>query len=137
MAEEIAKFIDANVFLEVFLLDENWEGAAEFLKKVSEAEITCFTSDFIVYSILLQIQNRTGNKESMKAFITFLDNMKGLKIARSNPEILMTAINYMETNKLDFDDSVQLSFMNSLGLTEIVSFDKDFDNINWIKRVEP
>jgi len=137
MAEEIIKFIDANVFLEVFLLDKNWEGAAEFLKKVSEEVITCFTSDFIIYSILLQIQNKTRNKESMKAFITFLDNMKGLKIARFTPEILMTAINYMETYKLDFDDSVQLSFMDSFGLTEIVSFDKDFDHINWIKRIEP
>lgn len=43
----------------------------------------------------------------------------------------------MEKHKLDFDDAVTYFIAKSLGVKEIVSFDRDFDNLLGIKRVEP
>jgi len=131
------KFIDANIFLEVFLLDKNWESAKEFLEKVATGEIEAATSDFIAYSILLQIQNKLRSTEAMKNFVKFLGNMKGMMILRFTPAVLMGCIQTMEKYNLDFDDSVQASLMNAFGIKEIVSFDKDFDKVDWIKRVSP
>jgi len=43
----------------------------------------------------------------------------------------------MEKVKLDFDDAIAYFVMKSLDLKEIVSFDKHFDKISGIKRLDP
>ena len=134
---EEVKFVDANIFLEVFLLDKNWEGAKRFLENVASGKIEAVTSDFIVYSIFLQIQNKVKSTEAMKNFVKFLGNMRGLRTLHFTPSILMGCVQTMEKYGLDFDDSMQAAFMNAFGIKELVSFDSDFDKIDWIKRAEP
>ena len=136
MDKEI-RFIDANIFLEVFLKDRRWEEAMEFLFKVSTDEISCLTSDFIIFSIALNIQDKLKSTEYMKKFILSIGNMKGLKIARFTPSILLFTVSLMEKYNLDFDDSLQIAYMKAFGIREIVSFDSDFDKVTEIERVEP
>ncbi len=131
------RFVDANIFLEVFLKDKNWESAAKYLGGFARGESNGVTSDFVVFSILLQIHNKTKSIKFMEDFVTFLGNLKTLKIAHFTLGILTNAASIMGKYGLDFDDSLQASFMGFLGLKEIVSFDRDFDGIDWIKRVEP
>jgi len=50
---------------------------------------------------------------------------------------LLQAISFMRIYQLDFDDSVVLSYMKSLKIKKIVSFDKHFDTISQISRIEP
>ncbi len=131
------RFVDANIFLEVLLMDKKWESAKLFLEKLENEELYGITSDYIVFSILIQIQNKTKSTKKMEDFVNFLGNVKGLKIIHFTPGILIKSTNNMEKHKLDFDDSLQLAFMETLGIKEIVSFDSHFDNIRNIKRVEP
>jgi len=49
---------------------------------------------------------------------------------------LLQAISFMRIYQLDFDDSVVLSCMKSLKI-KIVTFDKHFDTISQISRIEP
>jgi len=137
MDKETVKFVDANIFLEVFLKDNRWEEARDFLNKLSKEEFKGVTSDFIVFSILLQIQDKAKSTDLMKDFITALGNIEGLKVAHFTYGILLKAMVLMEKYGLDFDDSLQVGFMESMGIKEIISFDKDFDRIPGIKRVEP
>lgn len=43
----------------------------------------------------------------------------------------------MENSNLDFDDSTSIAAMRKLGIREVVSFDRDFDKISGIARIEP
>jgi len=43
----------------------------------------------------------------------------------------------MENSKLDFDDATSLAVMKKLKIDEIVSFDRDFDRVESIRRLEP
>ena len=128
-------FIDANIFLEYLLKDKKWVEAGKFLGRISEGEVG-MTSDFIVYSILLRISHEK-KVQLMKDFTMTLASMKGLRIARFSPQILFNAVSLMEKNRLDFDDSLQVAFMQSLGIQQIVSLDRDFERVPGIKRIEP
>ena len=64
-------FIDANIFLEIILKDKKNEECKKFLKRIIDGEILGITSDFIVFTCLLQIQHKTKDLNKMKDFIIF------------------------------------------------------------------
>ena len=43
----------------------------------------------------------------------------------------------MKSYGLDFDDALALQIMKEKGIHNIISYDKDFDKIPNIKRIEP
>jgi len=137
MGEEIVRFIDANIFLESILRNPRWEEAEAFLGKISRGTIRGITSDYVVYSVLLRMASVKKDADMMKDFVISLGNMAGLTVVRSTAPILLTTISLMSANGLDFDDSLQVAFMASMGVREIVSFDKHFSKVNDIRRVEP
>ena len=55
-------FIDANIFLEIFLKDEKSESCKSFLRSLESQGMPAITSDFIVYTCLIQTErNRKGS----------------------------------------------------------------------------
>lgn len=64
MGEEI--FVDANIFLEIFLKDSNSEECKKFLKSLQEQNMIAVTNDFIIYSCLINVQNNLKNIEAIK-----------------------------------------------------------------------
>ena len=65
MGEREVVFIDANIFLEFILEDEKSEKCDILLKNIKTNEINAMTSDFIVYTCLIQIQNKLKNIEML------------------------------------------------------------------------
>ncbi len=129
-------FIDANIFLEIILKDKKSEECKKFLNKIISGEILGITSDFIVFTCLLQIQHKTKDLNKMKDFIIFINSIFSLKIMKSSLSNLMKTINFMQEYKLDFDDALVISCMKSNNINTLVSLDKDFDKVKSIKRIE-
>jgi len=130
-------FIDANIFLEIILKDKKNEECKKFLKRIIDGEILGITSDFIVFTCLLQIQHKTKDLNKMKDFIIFINSIFGLKIMKSSLSNLIKTINFMQEYKLDFDDALVISCMRSNNINNLISLDKDFDKVRFIKREEP
>ena len=47
------------------------------------------------------------------------------------------ALDLFVAHNIDFVDALNVAHMNRLGITEILSFDRDFDRVPNITRVEP
>ena len=131
MGEEI--FVDANIFLEIFLKDDKSEGCKNFFRKSHNTQL--LTSDFIVYSCFISIQNNLKNNSEIKKAVLFFNNIPNLKILRPSFDEFYTAVEIMEIEKLDFDDSFVVACMRNFGIKELASFDKHFDKIRQIKRI--
>lgn len=129
-------FIDANIFLEVELADERSDECKELFSKIYKNQTKVMTSDFVVYTCLLQIENKSSI-DKMRNFIIFLDNMSGIEIHSPTYETIYIAFEIMKKYKLDFDDARVVAIMTALGIKELVSFDKHFDKVKEIKRLEP
>ncbi|MBS3074814.1 type II toxin-antitoxin system VapC family toxin [Candidatus Pacearchaeota archaeon] len=130
-------FIDANIFLEIQLADKKKEECKNFLRKVNGGEFSAITSNFIVYSSLLQIYNKFNSVERMKKFILSLSGIENLEIFAPNIEIILKTLDKMKEYNLDFDDALVVASMFANKIKKLVSFDKHFDKIKEIERIEP
>ena len=129
--------VDANIFLEVELGRTHSKECEEFLTKIMKGEIKAFTTDFILDSVALVMEGEGAKPAALRKFLESLMFYEGLTIYSLNiiDKIITTAL--MEDIKLDFDDASVYFATKSLGINEIVSFDRDFDKLPDVKRIEP
>ena len=130
-------FVDSNIFLELELDQEHADECEVFLNKVKigtlKAVITCFHID----SILIVMENYGKTPHELRIFISSLYGYKGLRIYYLSLFDRISATRYMEKHGLDFDDAIAYSIMKKLGINKIVSYDKHFDSLKDIVRLEP
>ncbi len=127
-------FIDANIFLEIFLKDSKAEKCEQFLKKLQEEGRAAVTTDFIIYSCLLVVQNNSKNGKIMRNVISFFNSYPPLRIIRPSLEDCYHAIGLMEAKNLDFDDSLVVACMARYEIEELASLDRHFNKIKEIKK---
>lgn len=138
MGEEIFDkevFIDANVFLEIFFDDFRGNECEKFLKSLEISGITPITSDFLIYSCILAIENKFRDYKKIENALIFFSNYHNLVVLRPSINELLNAVSTAETEKLDFDDSLVVACMQAYGIKELASLDKHFDKIKTIKRI--
>jgi predicted nucleic acid-binding protein len=129
--------IDANIFLEFFLQQKRADDSLAILEKLGKGEMKAYVSHFTIDSVLLIMhQNRCSHKE-LNTFLQNIINSKGISLYHANLNDRFLAITLMEKYNLDYEDALTLRCALSVGSKEILSFDKDFDTINEIKRIEP
>src|SRR5487761_18374 len=130
-------FVDTNIFLELAFEDARWKECRGFLSRIEEGKISASTSDFAVYGGILQIESKTRSSSKVHTFIKSLLTLQGLSILRPSEEEILNATRIMASHKLDFDDSLVVSSMLANGLTNLVSFDRHFDGVKEVERLEP
>ena len=129
--------VDANIFLELFLEQERMDRCKEFLNKTVNGQIKAIISDFSVDSIIITMERNKLFKDKMKSFLQKLLDSEGIKIYSVSIKDRMRALYFMEIYGLDYEDAIILQSALSSNCKEIVSFDKHFDKVKEIKRVEP
>lgn len=134
MGEEI--FIDANIFLEVFLKDAKSEECKAFLKSLQEQNKQAITTDFIMYSCILQVQSKLKGTGFIKDVVIFFNSYSNFKVIMPTIDDIFDAIETIEKEKLDFDDSLVVACMKSYGIEKLASLDRHFDKVKGIKRIE-
>ena len=72
MGEEI--FVDANIFLDIFLKVAKSEECKAFLKSAKNQNKALFTSDFVIYSCFIAIENNLKDKTAINNAILFFNN---------------------------------------------------------------
>ena len=136
MGEKEIVFIDANIFLEFILGDQQALRCKEFLEQIRNFTIFAYTSDFIIYSCLLQIERKLKSRLFLHDFLLLLSDCS-IKIIRPSLQDISLALKLVDKEQLDFDDSLVVSCMVKNNIKTLISLDKDFDRIHIIKRLEP
>ncbi|HUI00479.1 MAG TPA: type II toxin-antitoxin system VapC family toxin [Nitrososphaerales archaeon] len=129
--------VDANIFLELELGQSKSAECKGFLSKVANGRLKAATTDFILDSVAVVMEDRESPASDIRKFFASLILYKGLLVHNLDLKGRILATEEMDGNELDFDDSTSLVAMRRLGIKEIVSFDRDFDKVPGIERVEP
>ncbi len=129
--------VDSNIFLELFLGQQKKDACRLFLNKTVSGEINATISDFTIDSILLVMFRHGSALENMRDFLHKVTNSKGLSIYSITSSDRSRALQLIEKYKLDYEDAVVLQSAISSGCSEVLSFDRDFDKVKEIKRIEP
>ncbi|HAX81751.1 MAG TPA: VapC toxin family PIN domain ribonuclease [Actinobacteria bacterium] len=127
-------FIDANVIIRHLTADPPAAGrrATDFLASVDELllpDVIAAECVFVLESFYELRKDEVARV--MRAVIAFES------IHTIDPALLLRALEVYETDHLDFADAYLVACAESAGVREIVSFDRDFDRVTSVRRLEP
>lgn len=123
--------IDANIILEVLYKRDKWRECFELLNLIKKSELKAYVLKFAIHNISAIL----GKPSLVSKFLVEINTWRGLIIADLSIEEMILSCKLAEETNLDFDDGLHYYFAKKHNIP-IVSFDKDFDNVD-IERVEP
>ena len=129
------RFVDANVFIYVLVKSpkKDYEISKRILKRIENGEETA-TSLAVIQEVVdwLEYNNR---KKEVRSFLTAVNSYLTMNKLLITWENFLAALNEVDKHSIDFVDALTLQTMLKNKIDEIYSNDKDFDRVQWIKRV--
>lgn len=130
--------IDANVILRYLTNDipDQAKQAEELLKRVEEGNEDVFLPDIILADIIWILEGYyKQTREDIRQWIIAILSLQGLTF--SDKDTALNALDIYVDKKVDWPDAFTASQMLQREITGIYSFDKHFDRIDGISRIEP
>jgi uncharacterized protein len=133
------RFLDANIIIRFVTQDDSVlaKKVHAILQRVKDGAVLATTCEsilsecvFVLSSKRLYHLPRPQVAELLKVILAF----KGLKMAYKR--VYRKALDLYATTMLDFPDALAVAHMQQQKITDIYSFDTDFDQITGIKRLD-
>ncbi len=127
------RFIDTNILLETYIR----EGMKALkCQKLLESDKKLSTSWLIIgeFEWVLRSVYELSRTQVIK-LLTSVININGLEIP--NKKVLLRALKFFKETNTDWTDCLNAAVMKLEKIKEIYSYDRDFDKIPGIKRLEP
>ena len=133
-------FLDANVILRYLLRDDETKAqrCLELLEKAERREITLRTTDLVVAELVWVLESPvTYNlpRERIRELLLPVILLPGLKLP--GKKLYRQIFDLYIDQGIDFIDAYNTIHMGKQGLTQIYSYDSDFDRIAGVSRIEP
>ena len=132
------RFLDTNIFIR-FLTDDDPEKAdacEKIFKKAVKKEETLFTTDMVIAEIVWVLESFYKlPKNEVQDKVEKILNTPNL-ICPHKDLILIALTLYSEKN-IDYIDAYNALILKEKGIEELYSYDKDYDRIDWLIRLEP
>lgn len=128
-----AKFVDTNIFIEVFVRDS---GSKSNLSNTLLSDSTGLMTTDIVISEIEWVM-RSGYKEDRKTISVCLRKILSSDIYIDNKKVLINTLNFYENHKVDWTDCLNMFLIKDQGITDVYSYDKGLKIYDWITRLEP
>lgn len=131
-------FLDANIILRHLLGDhpEHSPRATAYLERVEQGEIQVRTADTVIFEVVFTLQRHYHQpKAKIREAILPLIELPGIMLPGKRRFRKVFDL-YVDLN-LSFADAYHAVVMQQSKLNQIVTFDKGFDRVPEIERVEP
>jgi predicted nucleic acid-binding protein len=131
------KFIDTNIFLRYLTRDDpaKYEKCRELFKKTIEGKISTATSGIVIAELIWTLLSYYKvPKADIVEKVSIIISTENLYIP--DKDVITDALILFGRKNIDYIDAYNAVFMKRYGFEEIYSYDKDFDAVEGIKRVE-
>ena len=129
------RFVDANVFLYQIIKSpqKDYEISGKILERIQSGEEAA-TALPVIQEVVkwLEYNRRKGEIASFLLAVNSYFSMSKLGVFWEN---FIPAVEDMNKKQISFIDSTILQVMKQNKISEIYSNDKDFDRVDWVKRI--
>ncbi len=135
------RFLDTNIFIRFITGDDPTKAAAclDLFQRLRSGAESCTTCEAVITEVVYVCSSRaTYNlpSQAIRARLAPLLALPGLRIADKGVHLRALDL-LVEHPTLDFEDMVLAAHMERSGESEIYSYDRDFDRIPGVRRIEP
>ena len=136
------KFLDTNVVLRFLTRDDEAKAADcyRLFQRVQQGEEELLTCESVVSEAAYVLSSsrlsyRLTHEEIRERLLPIL-TLRGVRLPQKR--VCISALDiYAASPSFDFEDALAVAHMEQAGVTEIVSYDRDFDRVPGVQRVEP
>ena len=132
------RFLDTNVLLRYFTGSdpEMAEAARRLLAAIERGEEKVVTSALVVFETVFTLHRTYGvSREEIRAMVGDIISLPGIQFAEKR--LCLEALELFVQYRVSFADAYTVAHMNAREITEIYSWDMDFDKIEGLIRVAP
>ena len=126
----MAKFVDANIILRYLLDDPEADSVERIFKKQKEI----YVADIVIAEVIWTFT--TFYKWRKDRFIPKIKSFLSPDFIKADKKILNVALDIFEKYKIDYIDAYLISLMEKKKVQSIYSFDRDFDKVQSVRRIE-
>lgn len=138
MAESRLLFLDTNILLRHLANDhaDHSPRATAFLTAVEAGQIRVRSADSVIFETVLTLQRQYRvPKQRIAELVLSIIDLPGIELP--GKQRLHQVFDYYVRYNVSFTDAYHAVLMSRLHLSEIVSFDTDYDKLPGIVRREP
>lgn len=135
------KFLDTNIFVRLLAADDEKKTDACFrlFQRIQKGEESVTTAEVIIAEVVYVLSSPSLYRlshDEISARLAPLLSLRSLKLR--NKRTYLRALDLYATHpSLDFEDALSVAHMERQGISEIVTYDRDFDRLPGIKRIDP
>ena len=132
------RFLDTNVLIRYFTGDHPDKAARvlALLERVEAGEEKLLTSPLVVFETVFTLQKFYDvPRDQIRDILVPILLLAGLKL-EGEPDFLRAFDLYVATS-ISFADAYNAAYLQARGLSEIYTWDRDFDQIDGVTRLEP
>jgi len=131
-----AYFLDSNLFFYAKIQDREYgQPCGDILRKVEEGRLKAITSVLAILEFANALR-KYGLGNEVKQVVDAAFSMD-IEIHDIDPYDVRSAMNIFDEFRISPYDCIHAAIMKRTGTRSMISADKDFDKITWIKRLDP
>jgi predicted nucleic acid-binding protein len=135
------RFVDTNIFIRYLTGDDavKSQAAYDLFQRVKSRRESVTSADVIIAEVIYVLSSPVLcnlSRAVISARLAPILSLRGFKLEHKRA-VLRALELYAAHRFLDFEDALAVAHMERRGITEIVSYDTDFDRIAGITRIEP
>jgi predicted nucleic-acid-binding protein len=132
------RFVDTNIFIRFLTNDipQKADACEKIFKKAIEKKESLFTTDLVIAEIIWVLESfyKLGKKDIRDKLEKILNTPN---LTCPNKDLILLALTLYAKENIDFIDAYNALILKEAGISEVYSYDKDYNSVNWITRLEP
>jgi predicted nucleic acid-binding protein len=136
------QLVDANIFIRYLTRDDSVKAAAcyRLLEQAKNNQVALTTSEAVIAEVVFVLSSKRLyhlSPQDVRIRLYPVLSLPGLKLTHRRQ--ILRALDLFSSNQIDFEDALSVAMMERQGISEIYSYDEDFDRIHGstITRIEP
>jgi predicted nucleic acid-binding protein len=134
------QFVDTNIFIRLLTADDEQKAkqCLRLFEKAQNQELKLTTSQSVLAEVVYILSSKklyNLDREKIYQLLLPIINVAGLRLKIKS--VFLEALKIYAENNLDFEDAFSAAWMKSKNITEIYSYDRDFDRFDFLQRLEP
>ena len=139
MADPIP-FLDANILIRHLTNDDPVKSPAAFalIQAIEQGSVTVWTSELIIAEVVFVLSSKTlysMDRATISDLLLPIINLPGIKLA--NKRVYNVVFDLYTRLNIDYTDAYNAALALHSNRPDVYSYDKHFDRVPGIKRLEP
>ena len=131
-------FLDTNIFLRYFESEDEliYKKVKRLFLEIVQGNIKGISNELVIAEVIWVLKKfYNWDKKEICNNIELI--LKTPNIKFKGRSIIMDAINFYRDKNISFIDAYNYAYMQQYGISKMYSFDRDFDKLGNIERIEP